>query len=69
MYYVERNSGDLGWRKVPFVEHKTRAYCDGYVHAFDSLYPSSPLRIVKVEKDGTTKIVKTTLGRGEIHLN
>ncbi|MCK9458533.1 MAG: hypothetical protein M0R80_02715 [Proteobacteria bacterium] len=69
MYYVERNSGDLGWRKVSFIEHKTRAYCDGYVDAFDSLYPSDPLRIVKVEKDGITKIVRTTKGRGTVHLN
>ena len=69
MYYVERNSGDLGWRKVPFIEHRTLAYCEGYVVAFDSLYPSDPLRIIKIDKNGVTKIVKTTLGHSKVHLN
>ena len=70
MYYVEKNVGNaLGWFKVPFAEHRTRAYCDGYVDAFDSLYPSDPHRIVKVEKDGTTKVVRETKGRGKVHVN
>lgn len=70
MYYVERNTeSSLGWRRIPFVEHKTKAYCDGYVDALDSMYPSKPVRIVKVEKDGTTKIVRETKGRGKVHTN
>lgn len=69
MYYVERLHDSLGWRRLPFIEHKTRAFCDGYVTAFDSLYPSVPHRIVKVEKDGSTKVVGETLGHGSVHLN
>lgn len=67
MYYVERQSS-LGWRRVPFAEHRTRAYCDGFVDACDSMYPSDPMRIVKVQ-DGETKVVRETKGRGEVHLN
>lgn len=69
MYYVERKHDELGWRKVPFAEHRTRAYCDGYVDAFDSMYPSKPLRIVSEKKDGDTKVVRETKGHGEVHLN
>lgn len=67
MYYVERQT-DLSWRRVPFAEHRTRAYCDGYVDAFDSMYPSDPLRVVKQEKD-EVKVVRETKGRGKVHLN
>lgn len=71
MYYVEQKSKHeaLGWRRVPFAEHKTRAYCDGFVDAFDSLYPSDPMRIVKVEKDGSAKVVRETRGHGKVHTN
>lgn len=69
MYYVERYHDELNWRKVPFIEHRTKAYCDGYVDAMDSMYPSNPYRIVKIEKDGTTKVVRTTNGRSCVHLN
>lgn len=68
MFYVERQT-DLGWRRVPFAEHRTRAYCDGYVDACDSMYPSDPLRIVRQDKDGTTKVVRETKGRGAVHTN
>lgn len=33
------------------------------------MYPSSPMRIVKKEKDGTTKVIRETKGRGEVHTN
>lgn len=70
MFYVERNTNSiLGWCPIPFVEHKTRAYCDGYVDALDSMYPSKPVRIVKKEKDGTIKIVRETKGHGSVHTN
>jgi len=70
MYHVERNANNnLGWHKLMFTESRTRAYCDGYVDAFDSMYPSDPMRIVKVEKDGTTKVVRETKGRGKVHVN
>jgi len=68
MYHVEMHHEVLGWRKVPFAEHRTRAYCDGYVDACDSMYPSRPMRIVKKDKD-ETKVVRETKGRGEVHLN
>lgn len=69
MYFVERKHNVLGWMKIPFVEHRTKAYCEGYVHAFDSMYPSDPLRIVKIEKDNSTKIVLETKGKEKVHVN
>lgn len=68
MFYVERLHSKLGWRKVPFIENKVRAYCDGYVDACDSMYPSDPLRIIRTVK-GLTEIVRETKGRGEVHLS
>lgn len=70
MYYVEKFTDNaLGWFRIPFAESKTRSYCDGFVDACDSMYPSSPMRIVKKEKDGTTKVIRETKGRGEVHTN
>ena len=69
MYHVEMKQDVLGWFKVPFAEHRTRAYCDGYVDAYDSMYPSKPMRIVKRDKDGETEVVRATKGRGKVHLN
>lgn len=66
MYHVEKYHRVLGWCKVPFVEHRTVAYCDGYVDAFDSLYPSDPMRIVRDKDD---KIIRETLGRRKVHVN
>lgn len=37
----------LRWMPVPFAESNTRAYCEGYVDAMDSLYPSAKYRIMK----------------------
>lgn len=68
MYYVERQSPS-GWQKISFTEHRRRCYCDGYVDAYDSMYPSNPMRIVKKEEDGTTSVVRETKGRGEVHTN
>ena len=70
MYHVERNSGNsLGWYKIPFIDSKTRGYCDGYVDAFDSLYPSDPHRIIKTRSDGFEEIVRETNGRGEVRVS
>ena len=68
MFHVEIHHEVLGWRKVSFTESKTKGYCDGYVDACDSWYPSNPMRIVRVDKDGT-KVVRETKGRGEVHTN
>lgn len=67
MYFIEKYYDK--WCKIPFAEHKTKAYCDGYVDAMDSIYPSKPMRIVKKEKDGIIKIVRETKGRGSVHIN
>ncbi len=69
MYYVEKYHDVLKWCKIPFTEHKTKAYCDGYVDAMDSMYPSKPMRITKKEKDGTIKVVRETKGRESVHTN
>ena len=68
-YYVERKSNRLDWYKVAFIEHRTRSYCDGYVDAMDSLYPSDPCRIIKEDEDGIKTVVRETKGRGAVHLN
>jgi hypothetical protein len=66
-YHIEKNVGPpVGWFKLPLTHHQTKAYCDGYVDAMDSLYPSSPHRIVKTDKDGTAKVVRETKGRGPV---
>lgn len=58
-YFVETYYGE--WVKVPFTESDIKAYCDGYVDAMDSLYPSRPYRIVK---DG--KVIRETKGRARV---
>lgn len=63
MYHVEQKNGNT-WLKLPFINSKTRGYCDGYVDCKDSMYPSPPLRIMKAEKE----IVRETKGRGEVSL-
>lgn len=69
MYHIERFTDNvLGWHPIPFASHKNKTYCDGYVDALDSMYPSKPVRIIKTEK-GETKVVRETKGRGEIQLN
>ena len=69
-YHVEKKCpNNLGWTKVTFIESSNKAFCDGYVTAFDSMYPSDPYRIVKTDKDGNTKVVRETRGNGEVHLN
>jgi hypothetical protein len=73
-YYVERKSNHShplwqDWYKVPFIEHRSRSYCDGYVDAMDSLYPSDPCRIIKEDEDGIKTVVRETKGRGAVHLN
>jgi len=70
MYHIEINyNNKLGWHKVPFAEHKNRCYCDGYLDALDSRYPSDPARIIKTEKDGSKKIIRETKGHGKVHTN
>lgn len=67
-FFIERKF-DGGWMKVSFTETNQKAFCDGFLMAMDSLYPSAPYRIVKFEKDGTKKIVKETRGHGAVHTN
>jgi len=69
MFHVEMNRPGLGWVKISFTECKNKMYCQGYVDCMDSHYPSNPVRIVKTEVDGVTKVVCETKGRGEVHLN
>lgn len=67
LYYVEKKIAYNTWTRVPFTEHRVRAYCDGYVDACDSHYPSEPMRIVKSINE-VTQIVRETRGRGKVHL-
>lgn len=69
-YHVEVNyNNQLGWRRAPFAEHRLRVYCDGFVDAYDSMYPSRPLRIVKTMADGSTRVVRETRGHAKPHVN
>ena len=55
----------LGWRIVSLTRTRSRDYCEGYVDAYDGLYPSQPMKIVR--NDG--KLVRETKGRGAVHTN
>jgi hypothetical protein len=66
MHRVEQKI-DLGWRRV-FGACGTRQFCNGWIAAMDSCYPSNPFRIVAAFADGSTEIVHETKGRGNVHL-
>lgn len=65
MFHVEKLNNGI-WNKIMFTENKSRLYCDGYVDAYDSFYPSPPMRIMKVEKNGEEKIIRETKGRSKV---
>lgn len=67
-YTVQRQGADGTWRAVPFCQG-TRDYCDGYLDAMDSLYPSAPYRVIWYEKSGIWDVYRETKGRGEVHTN
>lgn len=74
-YKVQAHRDSLGWRNVPFAESRTQAYCDGWVDCMDSMYPSPPMRIVRVDtasdRDAAAafNVVRETRGRAKPHLN
>ena len=68
-YKVQAKHEVLGWRSVPFAEHRTRAYCDGWVTCMDSFYPSSPMRIICIDDAGDSSVVRETKGRAKPHTN
>lgn len=65
MFHVERFKNGI-WHKMMFTENRSRLYCDGFVDAYDSFYPSDPMRIMKVEQNGDKKIIRETKGRGKV---
>jgi hypothetical protein len=68
-WHVERKEDDpLGWRTI-FSASGTRQYCEGWVDAMDSCYPSKPYRIVASFADGSIEIVRVSKGRAGVHLN
>ena len=68
-YHVERKHRTLGWRAV-FGAMGSQAFCEGWVAAMDSCYPSDPMRIVATSPgDGdyvnaVYDVVMETKGRG-----
>ena len=62
---IQRKHDALGWRDVPFASGN-RSYCDGYLNCADSMYPSKPVRIVRLSDD---KVVRETKGRAAPHVN
>lgn len=68
-WHVERKEDDpVGWMPI-FGASGTRQYCEGWVDAMDSCYPSKPLRIVATFADGSIEVVRMTKGRGNVHQN
>ena len=68
-YHVEVKSSDaLGYQRV-IGAYGTRRYCEGWVDAMDSLYPSAPHRIIATYADGSIEVVRQTKGRGAVHTN
>ena len=66
-YHVERSSSD-GYRAI-IGTYGARGYCEGWVDAMDSLYPSVPYRIVATYADGSIEVVRETKGRSAVHTN
>jgi len=68
-YHVEVKLPDgLGYRTI-IGSYGTRQYCEGWVDAMDSLYPSAPHRIVSSYADGSIVVVRQTNGRSAVHTN
>lgn len=64
MYKVQQYHEKLGWTDIMFTESKTVGYCHGYVDAYDSFYPSPPVRIVKGDK-----VIRETKGRSKVEVS
>jgi hypothetical protein len=46
------------------------AYCNGWVDAMDSMYPSKACMIIRHDtKSGELKVVRETKGRGKAHVS
>jgi hypothetical protein len=52
------------WEKVLFTEGNTKSYCDGYVDAMDTLYPSPRYRIIR---DGC--VIRETVGHSRLRVS
>lgn len=68
-YRVQQYHEELGWKNIPFAESHIRAYCDGWVSAMDSMYPSPPMRIISKDSEGNECVVRETKGRAKPHTN
>lgn len=68
VYEVMRQSNGGGgeWYLLSFAKG-SKDYCQGFVDAMDSLYPSRPYRIAYFECE-RWHIVRETKGRGAAHV-
>jgi len=70
IYRVEKQiPGTDQWIEVR--KSLSRDYCEGWVEGIGSLYPSPPMRVVRVLRDGlgVAKVVKSTSGQSAIRMN
>ena len=70
-YKVQSHDEELGWRAVPFAESRFKAYCDGWVNCMGSMYPSRPMRIIRIDTELKlpSVVVRETKGNGKPHTN
>lgn len=47
-FRVEKKTAHGNWMIIPFTGG-SRAYCKGYAHALDDMYPSPKIRIVRIK--------------------
>lgn len=67
-FHVEYHHESLGWRNV-FGAEGTRQFCEGYVFAMDSCYPSRPHRIIRTNPNGSIDVMRETKGHAAPHVN
>lgn len=66
-YQVQAYRNDT-WADVSFAAG-TKSYCQGYVDAMDSMYPSPRHRIIEYVEDELIRVVYETAGRNAPHTN
>ncbi len=67
-YLIQRQNPDKAWVATPF-QSGSKDYCDGYLDAMDSLYPSAPYRIITYDDKGIVNVYRETKGRSSVHTN
>lgn len=67
-YLIQRQQLDKVWVSTSF-QSGSKNYCDGYLDAMDSMYPSAPYRIITYDDQGIVNVYRETRGRSSVHTN